>query len=294
MAKLLGVTCCANDGIAAIINQRLGDRAFVCFYINSQTKRLREVVATGNGQPNLNTGLIRETPIPYPPPPEQRAVAEALGDVDALLAGLDRLIAKKRDLKQATMQQLLTGQTRILGFYGKWKPKRLAELLKYERPDKFLVNSAEYLEKGDIPVLTANKSFILGYTNDEFGIYRNLPAIIFDDFTTDSKYVDFPFKVKSSAIKILKARNADVNLQFVFARMRLVKFAIGEHKRYYISEYQHIELPMPEPTEQTAIADVLTEMDAELAALEQRREKTRDLKQAMMQELLTGKTRLPH
>ena len=224
--------------------------------------------------------------------PEQRAIATALSDVDGLLGGLDRLIAKKRDLKQAAMQQLLTGQTRLPGFHGEWRPKKLGELLKYERPDKFLVNSAEYLEKGDIPVLTANKSFILGYTNDDFGIYENLPAIIFDDFTTDSKYVDFPFKVKSSAIKILKARGADVNLQFIFARMRLVDFPLGEHKRYYISEYQHIELPMPEPDEQTAIASVLTEMDAELVALEQRREKTRALKQAMMQELLTGRTRL--
>ncbi len=223
---------------------------------------------------------------------EQRAIATALSDVDGLLGALDRLIAKKRDLKQAAMQQLLTGQTRLPGFHGEWKPKRFDELLKYERPDKFLVNSAEYLEQGNIPVLTANKSFILGYTNDEFGIYENLPAIIFDDFTTDSKFVHFPFKVKSSAIKILKARSTDVNLQFIFARMRLVDFPLGEHKRYYISEYQHIELPTPNPGEQTAIAEVLAEMDAELAALKQRRKKTRALKQAMTQELLTGRTRL--
>ncbi len=228
----------------------------------------------------------------WPTEPEQRAIAKALSDVDGLLDGLDRLIAKKRDLKQATMQQLLTGETRLLGFHGEWKPKRFAELLKYERPDKFLVKSAEYLEQGDTPVLTANKSFILGYTNDEFGIYQNLPVIIFDDFTTDSKYVDFPFKVKSSAIKILKARSPEVNLRFIFSRMQLVNFPLGEHKRYYISEYQHIELPTPEPDEQAAIAEVLTDMDAELAALEQRREKTRALKQAMMQELLTGRTRL--
>lgn len=242
--------------------------------------------ALTNGR-SLSTALLAK-----PPLLEQRAIAVALSDVDALLGGLGRLIAKKRDLKQAAMQQLLTGQTRLPGFQGEWKPKTFGELLKYERPDKFLVNSTEYLEKGAIPVLTANKSFILGYTNDESGIYENLPVIIFDDFTTDSKYVEFPFKVKSSAIKILKARSTGVNLQFIFACMRLVDFPLGEHKRYYISEYQHIELPTPEPDEQTAIAEVLTEMDAELAALEQRREKTRDLKHAMMQELLTGKTRL--
>jgi type I restriction enzyme S subunit len=280
---------------AAYLNVKFGiSRQFV--YHSLQTSVVRRQFfngLTGTTISNLGLATIRRTQIPLPPTDgEQRAIAEALSDVDGLLGGLDRLIAKKRDLKQAAMQQLLTGQTRLPGFHGEWKPKRFAELLKYERPDKFLVNSAEYLEKGDIPVLTANKSFILGYTNDDFGIYQSLPAIIFDDFTTDSKYVDFPFKVKSSAIKILKARSAEANLLFIFARMRLVNFPLGEHKRYYISEYQHIELPTPEPDEQIAIAEVLTDMDAELAAFEQRREKTRALKQAMVQELLTGKTRL--
>ena len=105
VAKLLGVTCCANDGIAAITSQRLGHRPFVCHYINTRTKHLRAVVATGNGQPNLNTGLIGRIAIPFPRDAEQRAIAAALSDVDALLGGLDRLIAKKRDVKQAAMQQ---------------------------------------------------------------------------------------------------------------------------------------------------------------------------------------------
>ena len=121
VAKLLGVTCCANDGIAAIINQRLGDKPFICFFVNTKTKHLRDVVETGNGQPNLNTGLIRGIAIPFPPPSEQRAIAAALSDVDALLDSLDRLIAKKRNIKQAAMQQLLTGQTRLPGFHGKWE-----------------------------------------------------------------------------------------------------------------------------------------------------------------------------
>lgn len=274
--------------------KRITDPYFLCLHMSSQFGRNEMArLQAGGGKGNLNTGELKKYRIALPRRVnEQRAIAEAMSDVDGLLGGLDRLISKKRDLKQAVMQQLLRGQTRLPGFLGEWKPKTFAELLKYERPDKFLVNSSEYLEKGDIPVLTANKSFILGYTNDEFGVYQNLPAIIFDDFTTDSKYVDFPFKVKSSAIKILKARSPEVNLRFIFARMRLVDFPLGEHKRYYISEYQHIELPTPEPAEQTAIAEVLTEMDAELAALEQRREKTRALKQAMMQELLTGRTRL--
>ena len=264
---------------------------FLYYWLQSAKPEFERI---GNGSTIKTIGLpyFRDLKIPFPPPPEQRAIADALSDVDALLGGLDRLIAKKRDLKQGAMQQLLTRQTRLPDFHGEWRPKKFAELLKYERPDRFLVRSADYEEKGDTPILTANKSFVLGYTNEVFGVYSTLPVIIFDDFTTDSKYVDFPFKVKSSAIKILRARSTEVNLKFVFERMRLVKFPLGEHKRYYISEYQNIELPTPEPDEQTAIARVLTDMDAELVALEQRREKTRALKEAMMQELLTGRTRL--
>jgi type I restriction enzyme S subunit len=242
--------------------------------------------------PKINRAELAEYSLALPPKPEQCAIATALNDVDALLGTLDQLIAKKRDLKQAAMQQLLTGQIRLPGFHSEWKLMKVSDLLKYERPEKYLVKNADYELTGNTPVLTANKSFVLGFTNEEFGIYDTLPAIIFDDFTTDSKYVDFPFKVKSSAIKILGAKNERVNLKFVFERMRLIKFSHGEHKRYYISEYRHIELPVPEGDEQTAIAEVLAGMDEELTMLEQRRDKTRALKQAMMQELLTGKTRI--
>jgi type I restriction enzyme S subunit len=212
--------------------------------------------------------------------------------VDALLGALDQLIAKKRDLKQAAMQQLLTGQTRLPRFSGKWGSVRLRDLLSYQRPDQYIVRDTGYSERGDIPVLTANKSFILGYTPEDFGICRDLPVIVFDDFTTDSKYVDFPFKVKSSAIKLLGPKHDRVDLRFVFDRMQLIHFPLGDHKRYYISEYQNLELAAPDHEEQKVIAAVLSDMDAEIEALEKRLAKTRAIKQGMMQELLTGRTRL--
>src|ERR1035437_5716434 len=90
-----------------------------------------------------------------------------------------------------------------------WERKKIRDLLNFERPDNYIVKSDNYTAVAKTPVLTANKSFILGYTDEDFGICKNLPAIIFDDFTTDSKYVDFPFKIKSSAIKILRSKNQD-------------------------------------------------------------------------------------
>jgi type I restriction enzyme S subunit len=242
---------------------------------------------------NLTTKGVREFVVPIPSSDvEQRAIASALSDVDALLGGLERLIAKKRDLKQAAMQQLLTGQTRLPGFSGEWEVKRLGELLAYEQPTKYLVRNSEYSDVNDVPVLTAGKTFILGYSYEVDGIFNNLPVIIFDDFTTAIKYVTFPFKAKSSAMKLVTPRNPSVNLRLIYEIMQLIEFQLSEHKRYWISEYQKLEIKLPDEKEQTAIATVLSDMDAELSALVSRRDKTRDLKQAMMQELLTGRTRL--
>ena len=230
--------------------------------------------------------------LPVPSAKEQRAIAEALSDVDGLLDALDALITKKLAIKQAAMQQLLTGKIRLPGFNRTWKIKKIREVLTYERPDHYIVQHQEYTARGDFPVLTANKSFVLGYTDETFGVCTDLPVILFDDFTTDCKYVTFPFKVKSSAIKLLRARKR-VDLSWVFERIQMVDFPLSDHKRYYISYYQNIDLAFPSYDEQLSIASVISDMDAEIAALQRRRDKTRAFKQGMMQQLLTGRTQLP-
>ena len=251
-----------------------------------------EELRTVGAQPAVSMANLKKYKIPLPPLPEQRAIATALSDADALLTAQNKLIAKKRDIKQATMQQLLTGKTRLPGFSGEWGVKRLGELLEYEQPTKYLVKNSEYSDANDIPVLTAGKTFILGYTNENQNVFNSLPAIIFDDFATANKYVTFPFKAKSSAMKILSPRDVGVNLRLVYEMMQLIKFQLGDHKRYWISEYQHLTIKFPDFDEQTAIAAILPNMDAELIALEKQRDKTFALKQGMMQELLTGRIRL--
>ncbi len=254
--------------------------------------KFAESVSARSGIPKVNRAEMAEFFVALPPPCEQRVIATVLDDVDTLLDALDRLIEKKRNVKQAAMERLLTGQTRLSGFGGKWELKPLGDALAYERPDRYIVKSTEYSSHGDIPVLTANKAFILGYTTESFGVCTDLPAIVFDDFTTDSKLATKPFKVKSSAIKLLRPRHERTSLKFFFERMQLIRFPVGEHKRYYISEYQNLRLSIPEYEEQLAVVSLLSDMDAEIAALETRRNKTQDLKRAMMQQLLTGRTRL--
>ncbi|MGM5630909.1 restriction endonuclease subunit S [Apibacter raozihei] len=166
---------------------------------------------------------------------------------------------------------------------GEWKEQTLEDVLDYERPDNYIVTDTNYQSKGT-PVLTANKSFILGYTNENFGIYNNLPTIIFDDFTVDSKFVDFPFKVKSSAIKILTPKKKD-NLKFVYELISQIKFDAKEHKRYYISEYQKLQLSFPSIKEQKKIASCLSSLDEVIVAENQYLDLLKDHKKGLMQNL---------
>jgi len=249
-------------------------------------------VSARSGIPKINRAELSEYRLAVPPSYEQRAIGRALDDVNDLITTLERMIAKKEAIKQGMMQQLLTGRIRLPGFSLPWQPRRLSEMLSYEQPGRYLVQTSKQLDTGRVPVLTAGKTFILGYTNEIHGIYTAHPVIIFDDFTTASKYVDFDFKAKSSAMKILSAR-IGVNLRFVYERMQLIDFPLGDHKRYWISEYSKQEILVPNEPEQAAIAEVVSDSEAEITALRERLSKARAMKQGMMQQLLTGRTRLP-
>lgn len=172
-----------------------------------------------------------------------------------------------------------------------WISTELSSLLDYERPDLYIVESDNYKNEG-IPVLTANKSFILGYTDEKNNIYSRVPVIIFDDFTTEKKYVDFPFKVKSSAIKILKPKGNNV-LKFVFELMNTINFEAKEHKRYYISTYQKLFVYVPEDVkEQQKIADCLSSIDELIDAESRKLKALEKYKKGLMQKLFPaeGKT----
>ncbi len=136
-----------------------------------------------------------------------------------------------------------------------WEWIELNSVLEYEQPTKYIVKSTEYSDTYSIPVLTAGKSFIIGYTNEKEGVYKDLPVIIFDDFTTSSKYVDFEFKVKSSAMKILRARKDIANIKYIAFFISITRLAGNTHKRYWISEYSKIKIPLPPLAEQQRIVE---------------------------------------
>jgi len=147
-----------------------------------------------------------------------------------------------------------------------WCKCQLEEIVEYEQPQAYIVNSTDYDDSYLTPVLTAGKSFIIGYTNETEGIYQNTPCIIFDDFTTDSKLVDFPFKVKSSAMKILKVAD-DIEIEYVAMFMNITRLIGDTHKRYWISEYSKLCIPIPPRKEQRRIVDAVHKVFAKLDAI---------------------------
>jgi len=137
----------------------------------------------------------------------------------------------------------------------RYQTKKLGDVLNYEQPTKYIVNSTDYSDSYETPVLTAGKTFVKGYTNEEENIFPadKLPVIIFDDFTTASQLVDFKFKVKSSAMKILHAKKGEADIKYIFYIMQTIKHNHVTHKRYWISEYSKIEIPLPPLSEQKKI-----------------------------------------
>lgn len=168
---------------------------------------------------------------------------------------------------------------------GEWKLKRLGKCLEYQQPTLYLVSDANYSDSYNIPVLTAGKTFLLGYTNEKNGVFREpLPVIIFDDFTTATKFVDFPFKVKSSALKILQAKEG-INIRFMYELMQMISYEVGAHERHWISKFQPMFLPIPQSKEQQKIADCLSSLDEVIELQAQELEALKAHKKGLMQQL---------
>ncbi|WP_037056603.1 restriction endonuclease subunit S [Ralstonia pickettii] len=291
------------------------DSRFLNYTLNTELakKYSSKVLSVAVGQANINGQKLKTYPIPLPPTTaEQSAIAEALSDVDALLSGLDKLIAKKRNLKQAAMQQLLTGKTRLPGFAGAWevtKIGRFTDCTAGGTPSTLIagywggnirwMNSGElnlrrvYEVEGRITTAGLNNSstklipsgcVLIGLAGQ--GRTRGTVAMNYVELCTNQSIAAI-FPNPSFSSEYLYQ-----NLDSRYEELRELSSGGGGRGGLNLTLIKGLEIPFPSVEEQTAIAEVLSDMDAELAALEARREKTRLLKQGMMQELLTGKTRL--
>jgi len=321
------------DAPAGIINQALlkirtdddviSDRFFyLVFEWDSFQARIIDSTQGGAMQNLVGMVEFKKTPFIVPPIPEQRAIATALSDVDELIDALDKLIAKKRDIKQATMQQLLTGKTRLPGFSEEWEVKRLGDLITFiatannPRADLNDYGDVEYIHYGDIhshtlPVLDCRNSTLPRIDQKKA---RNITLLENGDLVIADASEDLEGVGKSIEVQGVDGRQVIAGLHTILCRgnpgqwaagfkaylqfipafkSALVRAATGISV-YAVSKKQiaDVELALPSVKEQQAIAAILSDMDTEIVALEQRLEKTRQIKQGMMQQLLTGRVRL--
>ncbi|WP_165388715.1 restriction endonuclease subunit S [Aliarcobacter butzleri] len=225
---------------------------------------------------------------------EQEKIADCLSSLDSLIIAQGQKVEFLKEHKKGLLQNLFpkdgegVPKYRFSEFVNdeEWEEKQLGDLLDYEQPTKYLINDTKYDDSYKTPVLTAGKTFILGYTDETNGIFRDsLPIIIFDDFTTATQFVDFPFKAKSSAMKILKTKSNEFSIKLIFELIQRIDYKADEHKRYWISEYQNITIKLPKPKEQQKIADCLTSIDGEINLQIQKVELLKKHKKALLQQL---------
>ena len=249
-------------------------------------------------QSNINAQKLSKLMVPIPPLKEQERIVVEMAkwtslitsiknDKEDLQAAIKQTKSKILDLAihgklvpqdpndepAAELLKRINPKTEITcdnGHYPQlpdgWCKCLLEDIVEYEQPQAYIVNSTDYDDSYLTPVLTAGKSFIIGYTNETKGIYQNTPCIIFDDFTTDSKLVNFPFKVKSSAMKILKVTD-DIEIEYVAMFMSITRLIGDTHKRYWISEYSKLCIPIPPRKEQKRIINVVKVMFEKLDAI---------------------------
>jgi|GEM_PF-306342 len=280
-------TCLDNNMAGFLIEPAKADYRFV--YHSLTALRLGDLVAT-TALPSLNGRQLRSIEIALPEDVrEQRAIAAALSDTDALVSSLESLLAKKRDIKQAVMQQLLKGRTRLPGYDGEWEEKPIAEVLSVKHG-----KSQKEIEEpwGQYPILATGGE--IGRTNTPL---HNGPSVLIGRKGTIDRpqYVEGPFWTIDTLF--FTEVNSNAVAKYLFYRFQLIDWrSMNEASgvpSLSATRIESLNVLLPARREQQAIAAVLSDMDTEVATLEARLAKTIDIKTAMMQQLLTGRTRLP-
>lgn len=256
---------------------------------NMMTKISNIATGTSGSMKNISKEYFLNLQATFPLLTEQRKMADFFRNVDDKLNHLKKKKSLLEQYKKGMMQKIFTQEIRFMDDdgkeFGEWEEKALGECLEYEQPTKYLVANTDYDNTYPTPVVTAGKTFILGYTDETNGIFNNgLPVIIFDDFTTATQFVDFPFKAKSSAMKILKAKE-NVNIKYMYEAMQQIEFEIGGHGRHWISVFAHLPVAIPTVKEQTKIANFLSAIDDKINLVAVQIEKCEVWKKGLLREM---------
>lgn len=261
------------------INSALLNKSYLYHYLNAPVIQKQLNNTQSSGMPALNFQTINNLHILLPEYQEQRQIAVFLDKIDERIQTqikiIDTLSSQKKQIRNLIFKDIHKNANCCIQDY-----------VIYEQPQKYIVHSTDYLSYGKdyTPVLTANQSFILGYTLEKDGIYEKGDCIIFDDFTNENKYVDFPFKVKSSALKILQTKEG-LMLKFFYEYLQFLNFESTDHKRHYLSEVAVTDISVPNLKEQTFVCKIFTSFDNKLKNEEALLEKYRLQKQFFLNNL---------
>ena len=263
-----------------VISLHQYDGAFMSYQLNGKRKYDIARVAQGVSIVHLYGEHLKAIKTYNPTLPEQQKIAKLLSLLDDRIDTQNKIIEDLKLLKSAIRKKVFVSLKE-----EHTESLEINQLLTYEQPTAYIVTNDEYsTDTTLIPVLTANKGFVLGYTDEDFSIYQKGECIIFDDFTMDAKYVSFPFKVKSSAIKILTAK-PNVNLRFMFEYLSYLELKSEEHKRHYISEIASLVVELPSKEMQNKIASLMASLDNKLALEENTKVKYEDEKQYQLSQM---------
>ena len=236
------------------------------------------IMSARSGQPGINSQEYSSFPIYTTSIEEESKIAKLLSLLDERIATQNKIIDKLQSLIKGIRNDVFGKLRKDIGLNAK-----VGDVLSYEQPQPYIVEDTEYTA-GGTPVLTANKAFVLGYTSETDGIYDKGDCIIFDDFTLDCKYVDFPFKVKSSAIKILTAKNKEL-LRYTFEFLKYLDLSTDEHKRHYIAETQNQEFILPTTQIVRTIAHAFSTLSSRMQTIVKQRDMLELQKQYLLRQM---------
>lgn len=267
-----------NQAILAIKPYNGYDSHFIMQWLKLQKQKIIDKYLQG-GQGNLSGSIVKDLVLNVPNFEEQQKIGSFFKQLDNTIALHQHKLDLLKEKKKGYLQKMFpkngekVPELRFEGFTDDWEQCRLGDLLKYEQPTKYIVKSTDYDDNFETPVLTAGQSFILGYTDEADGIKSasdEEPVIIFDDFTTGSHYVDFPFKVKSSAMKLLSLKSEDEDFYFVYNTLKNINYIPQSHERHWISKFSEFKVLVPTADEQVKIGTFFKELD-HLITLHQRK-----------------------
>ena len=267
---------CTSQDFCNLINIKV--EPIFLTYCLSQIMKRKSMEVQGTSIKGITTSEIQKISINIPSLQEQKKIGKILSLLDERIATQNKIIDKLQSLIKGIRNDVFGKLRKNIGFNAV-----VGDVLDYEQPQPYIVENTEYTAEG-IPVLTANKAFVLGYTSETNGIYDKGDCILFDDFTLDCKYVDFPFKVKSSAIKILTAKNKEL-LRYTFEFLKYLDLSTDEHKRHYIAETQNQGIILPTEQMVKTIAHIFSTLSLRMETAVKQRNVFEKQKQYLLRQM---------